>query len=467
MDAKEAAFLADLCDRIGDYHTANLIDEYIVKMAESNGDLIKQAGLFRNLIKKLVGFGKRVFFKVYRELYSKAVEAQTRLDARVAEINKAQSDIKKDLKYHDLEGWRGGIYALNLSDAKEIMGDFDMAYGKLIQYLGLTGESEKGEVPSETEEKSQIGKLPDFSGGESATESERKRMTPGAEKGWVEMARTLSFNPTQGSIRFDKTYFNYLLGKHITTDGAGNVRYWSSYSEQKQPMNGKLKDLMGDDEWDMKEDKNFVYLYPKTRGTDIGAPPVQRKEVEEDLGFENPEIPKPSAQMEKHIEKAPVTPVEQKEVPQENAGTEGKLEEVIEKPEEVTEEKSPVAELVQKQSPRKAVWVEIARPHRQKDGELWTRFTKVYPVTAQKYERSGRGKVLEDPSVTFFLDQAIPKQFPGHSANVSKVWLPTDLDRRKEYIALAQKNWAEEDKKKKAEKIKELYKISMREKWLK
>lgn len=105
------------------------------------------------------------------------------------------------------------------------------------------------------------------------------------------------------------------------------------------------------------------------------------------------------------------------------------------------------------------------------DGELWTRFTKVYPATARKYEQSGGGKPLQDPDLIAFLDGAVPRQFPGHNANVTKMWLPTDLEKRKEYIAMATKNWAEEDKRKsktsRLETIKTLYKTTTREKWAK
>jgi hypothetical protein len=131
--------------------------------------------------------------------------------------------------------------------------------------------------------------------------------------------------------------------------------------------------------------------------------------------------------------------------------------------------KSPATELAQTQNPREAMWIERKRPQRQKDGELWTRFTKVYPITAQRYERASTGQIVQDPNIISFLDNAIPRQFPGHSANVSKLWLPTDLDKRKKYMEMATKNWAEEDKKTSSRivRLKELYRTSTREKWLK
>lgn len=492
ISTKEAALFADLFDEIGEYRNANFMDDYIHKMAEAEGDLVKQAGLFRNLLKKLIGFGKRVFFKVYRELYAKAKEAQDRLDDRIDIINETYGNIKKDLRYHDLEGWRGGIYALKLADSKDIMGDFDIAYGKLIQYLGLTGESEKSKKEkSPTGEKSQLEKLPDLSkpeeGEAGAAGTSWERMTPGAKEGWTELARSVSFSPSQGALRLDKKYFDYILGKHLSTDGAGNVRYWSSYKEQKQPMGGKLKDLMGEDEWEVKEDKDNVFLYPKSRGSEKGAPPVETPNPDEELEFESPKIPKPEGvtpltekkepSLEKTLEEVPeeVFPLtKRKKAPEETPESETPEEETPESetPESETPEapeKSPAAELVKKQSPREAVWIERMRPQRQKDGELWTRFTKVYPITAQRYERAGTGRVVQDPVISLFLDNAIPRQFPGHAANVSKLWLPTDLDKRKQYVEMAERNWAEKEEKTSSRvlKLKELYKTSMREKWLK
>jgi hypothetical protein len=516
LSVKEATLFADLFDEIGEHSNANLMDDYIRKFALTEGDLIKQAGLFKNLLRKLVGFGKRVFFKVYRELYAKAKEAQKLLDDRIDEINETYDNIKKDLRYHDLEGWRGGIYALKLEDSKDIIGDFDIAYGKLVQYLGLTGETKD---KSKKKDESQIGKLPDLSkpegeeteepgteepgteepgteepGAEKATSWER--MTPGAQEGWTELAKSVAFNPSSGGIRFDKKYFDYLLGKHLSTDGAGNVKYWSSYKEQKQPMGGKLKDMMGEDAWDMKQDKNYVYLFPKTTGTDVGAPTIEMPESEKEVKFEDPKLPVPeegSPFARKPAPEEEVFPLTDKketkledlikETPEEEAPEEvfpltdkkePKLEDILEETPEEKEvpekeapekvEKSPAAELVRKQNPREALWIERSKPQRQKDGELWTRFTKVYPTTAQRYETSGTGKIVSEPDTIAFLDNATPRQFPGHSANVNKLWLPTDLDRRKQYVEMAETNWAEETKKTSSiiNRIQELYKMSTR-----
>jgi len=502
ISVREAALFGDLFDEIGDFHNANLMDDYIIKMAEADGDLIKQAGLFKNLLKKLVGFGKRIFFKVYRELYTKAKEAQERLDDRIDKINEAHSGIKKDLRYHDLEGWRGGIYSLKLADSKDIMGEFDIAYGKLVQYLGLTGKSEKskdGKPSTKEKDKSQIEKLPDLSkpegeaGKEVSTEEESgpegaswERMTPYAKEGWSELAKSVAFNPSSGGLRFDKKYFDYLLGKHLSTDGRGNVRYWSSYKEQKQPMGGKLKDVMGEDEWDMSYDTDYVFLYPKSRGTDVGAPPVEVETVEpegeEDLGFKSPELPKPEEEIFPLTQKKETTP----EIPQEDLGKspteevfpltkkkevapeDTSEEDIEETPGEVVE-KTPAEELAKKQNPREGLWIERKRPQRQKDGELWTRFTKVYPVTAQRYERAGTGAIVQDSGIISFLDNATPRQFPGHTENVSKVWLPTDLEKRKQYIEVAEGSWAEEEPKTSSviTRLQDLYKTSTREKWLK
>jgi hypothetical protein len=490
LSVKEAALFADLFDDIGEFHNANLMDEYIRKMGEAQDDLIKQAGLFRNLLRKLVGFGKRIFFKVYRELYAKAKEAQQRLDDRVSEINKAYDNIKKDLRYHDIEGWRGGIYSLGLEDSKEIVGDFDVAYGKLIQYLGLTGESGKGKPPEG--DLSQIEKLPDVEKPEvvpGAEVGKWERETSGAKEGWNEIARNIAFNPSQGALRFDRKYFDYLLGKHISTDGAGNVRYWSSYKEDKQPLQGKLKEMMGDSVWNLKEDENFAYLYPTERGTETGAPPVETPETDVESEFEEPELPKdekvypltkkkekPAEVSQEELEEGLEEVSEEPEIPEtteeetpeepetteEEAPEEPKTTEELEKPEE-----GPTAELVQRQSPRQTVWIEKARAQRKKDGELWTRFTKVYPGTAQRYQKEGRGRAVQDPDLISFLDKAVPQKFPGHSANVSKIWLPADLEKREKYIEMAEQNWAKKKTTSRLETLNKLYKTAVREKWLK
>lgn len=466
LSIKEAMVFADIFDKMGETHNADVMDEYIRKMGEANGDIIKQAGLFRNMLRRLVGFGKKVFFKVYRELYEKAQEAQKLLDNRVKEINDQYNQIRDDLRNYDLEGWRGRIYALNLSDSKNIMRDFDASYGKLVQYLGITGESEEKDVG----EKSQIEKLPNIikeepESVEEEVEGEKPeywtRMTPGAKEGWNEVARSVAFNPSQGSLRIDKNYFNYLLGKHLKTDGAGNVSYYSVYSTKQQPIGGKLKEMMGEDEWETKEIENYVYLTPKTRGLPVGAPPVETPEVsvEEEPKFEAPKLPKPEGYKEpaeipiEEEEKPVEVPEEEILTPIEEIKEEEKPVEVPETkeelPEEITEEEKPAEKpkeeisFLPRETTKNYVW--FKKKPRRKGGKLLSRYSKILENTANKNQKALKGEIVEDTRTTSILDKLIPAEVPGHKPNTNIFFLPADQKELKEQMDLWEKNISEKE----------------------
>lgn len=443
LSLEEAITLANLLDRAGEVKSADAVDEYIVKMAQTN-DIIKQAGLFKNLMRKLFGYGKTVFFKVYRDLYNEAKKSMKQLDEKIGQINKEYKDIKSDFKHHDLEGWRGRVHNLNLTDGPEIMRNFDQAYGKLVQYLGISGKEVKKD---EEKDVSQIGKLPDLTPQTENIKSPEYwgRQTPGAEEGWSEIARSIAFNPSSGGLRFDKKYFNYLLGKHISTDGTGNVKYWSSYDEKQQPLQGRLKDLMGTGIWNAKEHGDYIMLFPENRGSDVGSPVVNKVYPEEDV-FEDPKLPMPGPAEEsvlmspyEDLEGKTKTPKE-KEEKQENT-------EVLKKTktpaESVTKPKGPVVppEIAgEKSSPKdKRIWMELSEADFRK-GDKVKVYSYVLPAVAKKYSRLGKGQDVSS-SMGDFLNTALNKDFDYHKAGGKRVFLPYDDDKRQKRIEELKAEW--------------------------
>jgi len=447
LSLEEALVIADLFDRFGDSKSADAIDDYISKFASTN-DTIKQAGLFKNLMRKLVGFGKSVFFKVYRELYAEAKKAMEQLDEKVADINDEYKQIRQDFKYHDLEGWRGRVHQLGLQDSKKIMNGFDRAYGKLVQYLGIKGDKETDTSSPD----SALEKLPDL-GQEPAQETEQEqdkglwsRQTPGAQEGWNEVAKNIAYNPSLGAMRFDKKYFNYLLGKHLAVDGTENVRYWSAYADSQQPLDGRLKEMMGEDEWQYREQDDFVYLFPKKRGSDVGAPAV---EVVPEESLPDPELPMPPKEQkeeflaQQHEEETELTEeIKQEEPPevkQEEPSEDVKQEEP--KKDEDTFEISEIEEMTAPKEPEtNRVWVRLQSPIRRGKNVYYV-FSLLKSTSAKKYERQNKGTIVGDQSLTQFLDTARTKNFAGHTAGGKRIFLPADAQLREHYMNELKEQW--------------------------
>lgn len=312
---KEAITLADLFDSIGEYETAALLDEF-VKNATS-GDVVKQAGFWSNLLKRLKGRSKRIFFSVYRELHDKAKDAQEELDAEIKRINEDFKEVKKRLKLYELVDWRYEAQKLGIANIDEIMSGYDQAYAKLIGFFDVHKEKEDVEEGKKPEEElSPIEKLP---GGPTG------RRIPGAEEGWVRLdPRTASVqkNEETGDLRIDFNKFQDYLGIHLGMPARNKVRF----VEHRGKL-GRLEDLkefMGTDVWNIvKTDDKWVYL-SKTEPAppeEIVTEPEEEEEAEKPFAMEPKLIPEE--------EKVP----EEKEVPEEEVAEEQIVEE-----EEVPEE---------------------------------------------------------------------------------------------------------------------------------
>jgi len=293
---KEAVMLADLFDSVGEYETAALLDEF-VKHAMSD-DIMKQAGFWSNILKRLKGRSKRIFFSVYRELHDKAKDAQEELDAEVKRINEDFKSVKKHLKLYELVDWRYEAQKLGLANVEEIMSGYDQAYAKLIGFFDVhkKPDEEISEEEKPEEKLSPIEKLPGKPTG---------RRIPGAEEGWVRLdPRTASIqkNEETGDLRIDFDKFQDYLGIHLGMPAKNKVRF----VEHRGKL-GRLEDLkefMGTDIWNIiKTDDKWVYLSK----TEPIVPEEVAIEPEEEEEVESPFDIVPTLEPEKEVPEKKVT----------------------------------------------------------------------------------------------------------------------------------------------------------------
>jgi hypothetical protein len=290
---KEAVMLADLFDSAGEYETAALLDEFVDNAASSSDDIVKQAGFWANLLKRLKGRSKRIFFSVYRELHDKAKNAQEALDEEVSRINDEFKTIKKHLKLYELVDWRYQAQKLGLANIEEIMSGYDQTYAKLIGFFDIfKKKDEEGEGKPE-KELTPIEKLPGVPRGE---------RIPGAEEGWVRLdPRTTSIqkNEKTEDLRIDFNKFQDYLGLHLGMPGKNKVRF----VEHKGKL-GRLEDLkefMGTDIWNITgTDDKWVYLSKTAppKETEVPTEPEEEAPVPEE-----PTTEEEAAVIEKFVDK--------------------------------------------------------------------------------------------------------------------------------------------------------------------
>jgi hypothetical protein len=262
LTASEAVILADFYKSAGDDESATLLKIYASDYNSSEGDLIKQAGFFGNLLKRLKGFGKKVFFKVYRELYERAELSQEKINNRIEELLETKKQLSQHIKLHDLESWRGAVSKLKLADEEEITRDFDKAYGKLIQYLGLTNEKKEEDEIEESEKA--IEQLPDLEKKQIKNKEQggEKFRVQDAEKGWRRFdpkTRSFQVNTQTGQVRIETERFNRLLGVHLDAVGLNKVKL-IEHSNKGVKYPEHLKDLLKNDVWDVVVKEDYTYL---------------------------------------------------------------------------------------------------------------------------------------------------------------------------------------------------------------
>ena len=273
---EEAIYIAGALDEIGLYDDASLMDEFAKIAAQYNGNLIKQAGLWSAIWNRIGGLTKRMFFKEYRALYSKAKEAHEKIAERMKESVDQFKEAKHLLKNYELVGWREKVITLPVY-VKDLMADYEAAFGRLIAFtFKLQG---KEGIPEGTFDISKItppgekGEGIDPETGEVGTvKEEKKEVKPGEKQpvklppgaGWRRVRHDITSiaENDDDMIAIRKEYYTSYIGRSLIEGADGNVRIntkWGSAPGGKFPSG--LVETLGTNVWKKeKEDAEWVYL---------------------------------------------------------------------------------------------------------------------------------------------------------------------------------------------------------------
>lgn len=309
----EAAFIASILDEAGLFEDAGLMDEFIKGASRYNGNFVKQAGLWSAIWNRLGGLTKRLFFKEYRQLYTKAKDAQKNIQERFEKAEKAFKQAKKQINNYDLVGWRETVLALPIY-TKDLMADYEMAFGKLIAF---TFDLQKKEnIPSGEFDISKI--TPPGEGGEGGSEGEPedKKTTQKRnlnidtrffkEKGWQwadPLTKSIAKNSLKDEIAIDRDKFNRMKRTHIIDASSDPNKDYVRLAKHDRGFPKGLKEALGNSVWQIVEhDSDWVYLAKVAEEVKEVTP---QEEVGEEMpeGFEPPSLPQIDLPLDKSEEK--------------------------------------------------------------------------------------------------------------------------------------------------------------------
>lgn len=110
MRMSSVAHFLDNNDR---YEDANVIDDFIETIAKhmkkGNHKIIKEAGVWTNLLSRLSGTARKILFSEYRKLFQDATDTQQKLDQYAASLLAQVNNLKRHLNRHNLQEWRQGV----------------------------------------------------------------------------------------------------------------------------------------------------------------------------------------------------------------------------------------------------------------------------------------------------------------------------------------------------------------------
>lgn len=195
----EVARVASLFDEMGDYESACLLDDYLEKASEFKGDLVKQAGFWGNVWKRMKGKAKTWFISEYKELHDAAKEAQAKIEERIEKLVEEGKKLKKDFKNYELGTWHQRIENCHIMNSEDILYPFNRKYGKFLKYI-TQFEDKKPEDAEISESDRIIGK----------TDLTTKDIE--SVDGWSPVSRRMSkelqINSDTGEIRISLDWWN-------------------------------------------------------------------------------------------------------------------------------------------------------------------------------------------------------------------------------------------------------------------
>lgn len=241
---REVVAAADFFDQMGDFESARLLDDYIEKTAEYDGDIVKMAGFWANVWKRLKGRAKMWFYSEYKELYNAAKDAQEKIQERVHEAEKSLRELKSLVKNHDLQDWRLKLDQMKILNTKDITEPFDVIYGRFLSYIiKFKDKQDKG-------------------GAVSLTPSEKiERMTTGVSPegvDWMALSKDNKIFADQdfGMMKIDKSGMLYRKSLQHVPDMPGH------YVVREDRGSKLMRQWLGDVIW-QKVGEDDTYLYFK------------------------------------------------------------------------------------------------------------------------------------------------------------------------------------------------------------
>jgi len=369
----EAATIADILDGLGAYDEAELLDEYIERSAQVSGDMIKMAGFWSDIWKRMKGRTKRLFIKEFREAHDAAKQVQEDLAKRVDVVNEKFGRIAKALKTYQLADWYK-----ELADFSEIGGNemlassgFQDTYGRFMQaILGAKEVSEKREEKEKPEVEKVFG-----------PSDEKKDVGEGvAEIGeWSPVVRrqpAVEEHFEGEKIRVQLPWWNKWAKKHLRRipDEQGRiifkvmptVRDEKGEVTQQTPVN--LEKSMGEDFWEVeRHDDEYVYLNKAKVEKKIEPP--EAVPPDEEAFEKEPELPKPELKEEAPKEPGKTPSVE---APEGEITFEEEEPEEVKEPEEKPEEPSEVEKEMEEEEGKEAEELGL----KALEGTTWIRYNE-------------------------------------------------------------------------------------------
>lgn len=334
---REVIAAADLFDQMGDFESAALLDEYIERTAEFDGDIVRLAGFWANVWKRMKGRAKMWFYAEYKELYNAAKEAQEKIQERIGEAEKAIKELKQDVKNHDLQDWRLKLDEMKIINTKDITAPFDKIYGRFLAYIMKFKDQQDKETwrdsatltPSEKTERMMGAGIP----------------PGGREVKWVpqDKERKVFLSRNGDMARIDKDAVQYIKTMKPVKGKPEYRKVWEKTGLKV------MKNTFGDSMWmEIYEDEKYVYY---REVPSVGAEkPVTTEEKEAPKKPEAPEgtwgkpppLPPMPTGPKKEVE--PATDILSDEESELEAELTGKAPEVPEVSEEVPAGEAPKAE---------------------------------------------------------------------------------------------------------------------------
>jgi hypothetical protein len=149
MTLAKIAAMAQLLDDHGLHDDASVMDELLD--AAVSPDLLKEAGMWKNILSRLSGWARKILFQEYRAMYEAAQNTQGLIDTQIRNLQDTNSELKALLAQHRLPDWRKSMGALISTLGKteaEFLSGYDEQLAQMTaRLLKLAPKAKEPTVP--------------------------------------------------------------------------------------------------------------------------------------------------------------------------------------------------------------------------------------------------------------------------------------------------------------------------------